>query len=72
MDGRRAHDEGLLEGLRLGTQLGRPGWQWDTLLGEAWDVDGGLLVESRLVVEQWDVAAQRKRWATSRRHLERV
>lgn len=64
-----ADNEGLLEGFSLSAQLCVSGLQWDALLCQTWDVDGGLLVQTRLVVEQRNVAAQRKRLATRRRHL---
>lgn len=58
LDGRRANYERLLEGFSLGTELCWSGLQRNTLLGQTWDVDGGLLVESRLVVQQWDITAE--------------
>lgn len=64
-----ADDEGLLEGFSLSAQLCVSGLQWDTLLCQTRDVDGGLLVQIRLVVEQRNVAAQRQRLATRGRHL---
>ena len=48
-----ADDERLLEGLRLAAQAGSAGLQRDALLGQTGNVDGSLLVQSRLVVEQW-------------------
>lgn len=70
LDGGRANDECLLEGLSLGTELGGSGLQGHTLLGQARDVYGGLLVEARLVVQQWDVTAQGQGLAACRGHLE--
>lgn len=71
LDGGRADDERLLEGLPLGAELGGPGLQRHALLREARDVDGGLLVEARLVVEQRDVAAEGQRLAAGGGHLPR-
>lgn len=68
--GRRANDESLLEGLGLSAQLGRSGLQRNTLLGQTRDVDGGLLVEAGLVVQQRHVAAQRQRLTSCGGHLE--
>lgn len=51
LDGRRAHNEGLLEGLCLGTQLSRASLQWHTLLSQAWYIYSCLLVQTRLVVQ---------------------
>lgn len=51
LDGRRAHNEGLLEGLCLGTQLSRASLQRHTLLSQAWYIYSGLLVQTRLVVQ---------------------
>lgn len=70
LDGGRADDERLLEGLGLGAELGGPGLQGHALLREARDVDGGLLVEARLVVEQRDVAAEGQRLAAGGGHLQ--
>lgn len=61
--------ECLLEGFSLGTKLGGSGLQGHTLLGQARDVYGGLLVEARLVVEQRDVAAERQGLSSCRGHL---
>lgn len=69
LDGGGADNERLLEGLGLGAELGGPGLQGHALLREARDVDGGLLVEARLVVEQRDVAAEGQRLAASGGHL---
>ena len=65
LDGGRADDEGLLEGFGLATELGG-----SALRGQAGDVDGGLLVESRRVVEQRHGAAQGQRRAARGGHLE--
>lgn len=65
----RANDEGLLEGFGLSAQLCVSGLQWDALLRQTRDVNGGLLVQTRLVVQQRNVAAQRQRLATRGRHL---
>lgn len=70
LDGGGADNERLLEGLGLGAELGGPGLQGHALLREARDVDGGLLVEARLVVEQRDVAAEGQRLAASGGHLQ--
>lgn len=69
LDGRGTNDERLLEGLRLGAEVGRSGLQRDPLLSQARDVDGGLLVEAWLVVEQRDAAAEGQRRASCGRHL---
>lgn len=69
LDGRGANDERLLEGLALGAEVGGSGLQRDPLLGQARDVDGGLLVQGRLVVQQRDTTAERQRRAPSGRHL---
>lgn len=61
LDGRGANDERLLEGLGLGAEVGGSGLQRDPLLSQARDVDGGLLVEGRLVVQQRDAAAEGQR-----------
>lgn len=58
LDGWGANDECLLKGLGLGAQLGGSGLQGDPLLGQAGDVDGGLLVEAWLVVQQRHVTAE--------------
>lgn len=58
LDGGGANDERLLKGFGLGAQLGGSGLQGDPLLRQAGDVDGGLLVEARLVVQQRDVTAE--------------
>lgn len=60
----------MLEGLGLGAELGGPGLQGHSLLCQTRDVDGGLLVEARLVVEQWDITAERQGLAACRGHLE--
>lgn len=59
----------LLEGFSLGTKLCGSGLQGHTLLGQAGDVYGGLLVQARLVVQQWDVTAERQGLASCRGHL---
>lgn len=64
-----ADDEGLLEGFSLSAQLRVSGLEWNTLLRQTRDVDGSLLVQTRLVVEQRNVAAQRQRLAARGRHL---
>lgn len=69
LDGRGANDEGLLEGLRLGAELGGSGLQRDALLGKTGDVYGGLLVEAGLVVQQRDVTAEGQGLAPRRGHL---
>lgn len=69
LDGGGANNECLLEGLGLGAQLGGSGLQGDPLLGQAGDVDGGLLVEARLVVQQRDVTAEGQGLAPRRGHL---
>lgn len=61
--------EGLLKRFGLCAQLGVSGLQWNTLLGQARDVDGGLLVQTWLIVQQRHVAAQRQRRTTRGRHL---
>lgn len=66
---RWADDEGLLEGFSLSAQLRVSGLEWNTLLRQTRDVDGSLLVQTRLVVEQRNVAAQRQRLAARGRHL---
>lgn len=60
LDGRGTNDERLLEGFSLRAELGGSGLQRDPLLSQARDVDGGLLVQGRLVVQQWDAAAERQ------------
>ena len=47
-----ADDEGLLEGLWLGAELGGAGLHGQAGLGQAWDVDGGVMVQCRLVVQK--------------------
>lgn len=69
LDGRGANDECLLEGLRLGAELGGSGLQRDALLGQTGDVYGGLLVEAGLVVQQRDVTAEGQGLASCRGHL---
>lgn len=69
LDGRGANDERLLEGLSLGAELGGSGLQGDALLGQTGDVYGGLLVETGLVVQQRDVAAEGQGLASCRGHL---
>lgn len=70
LDSGGADDQRLLKGLSLRAELGGPGLQGHALLGQARDVDGGLLVEARLVVEQRDVAAERQGLAATGGHLE--
>ena len=70
LDGWRANYECLLEGFGLGTQLRWSGLQRNARLGQAGDVDGCLLVEARLIVEQGDVTAEGKGLASCRGHLE--
>ncbi|TNN50764.1 hypothetical protein EYF80_039029 [Liparis tanakae] len=65
-----ANYECLLEGLRLGAELRGSALQRQSLLGEARDVDGGLLVEARLVVQQRDVTAQGQGLGPRRGHLQ--
>lgn len=50
--GGRADDESLLKGLRLAAQPSRTRWNGNALLSQPGNVDGSLLVQSRLVVEQ--------------------
>ena len=58
-----------MEGFGLGAELGGSGLQGHALLGQAGDVDGGLLVEAGLVVQQGDVAAKGQGLASGRGHL---
>lgn len=55
-----ADDKCLLEGFRLAAQPSRTCWNWDTLLSESRNVDGGLLVQCRLVVEQRNCSPRRR------------
>lgn len=70
LDGGGTNYECLLEGFGLGAELGGSGLQGNTLLGQTGDVYGGLLVETRLVVQQWDVTAEGQRLASRRGHLQ--
>lgn len=47
-----ADDEGLLEGFSLAAQPSSTRWDRDALLSEPGNVDGRLLVQSGLVVQQ--------------------
>lgn len=69
LNGGGAHYECLLEGLGLGAELGGSGLQGHTLLRQTGDVDGGLLVEAGLVVQQRDVTAEGQGLASGRGHL---
>lgn len=55
-----ADDKRLLEGFRLAAQPSRTCWNRDTLLSESRNVDGGLLVQRRLVVEQRNGSPRRR------------
>lgn len=55
-----ADDKCLLEGFRLATQPSRTRWNGDTLLSKSRNVDGGLLVQRRLVVEQRNRSPRRR------------
>lgn len=55
-----ADDKRLLEGFRLAAQPSRTRWNRDTLLSESRNVDGGLLVQRRLVVEQRNRSPRRR------------
>lgn len=70
LDGWWANNKCLLEGLGLGAELGGSGLQRNSLLGQTRDVDGGLLVEARLIVQQWDITTERQGLASCRGHLE--
>lgn len=58
--GGRADNERLLEGFRLTAQPSRTRWNRDALLSESRNVDGGLLVQRRLVVEQRNCSPRRR------------
>lgn len=55
-----ADDKCLLEGFRLATQPSGTRWNGDTLLSEPRNVDGGLLVQRRLVVKQRNRSPRRR------------
>lgn len=55
-----ADDKCLLEGFRLATQPSRTSWNRDTLLSESRNVDGGLLIQRWLVVEQRNCSPRRR------------
>lgn len=50
--GGRTDNQSLLERLRLAAQTSRTCWNGDTLLSEPRNVNGGLLVQRWLVVQQ--------------------